>query len=124
MKAAAMSPFNQSRIAAKLENAHGPIASPTEATTWPTPFFSIFLCVYVLFVPFVSFVLSIRFNRSGAGSGAGTGSAAGSGKLDNKWKQEMPITQNTVISSATNPLIECQGLLNGNTPALTPRTPT
>ena len=61
---------------------------------------------------------------SGAGSGAGTGSAAGSGKLDNKWKQEMPMTQNTVISSATNPLIECQGLLNGNTAALTPRDPT
>ena len=32
------------------------------------------------------------------------------------------MIQNTVISSATNPLIECQGLLNGNTPALTPRT--
>src|SRR5882762_4985027 len=32
-----MSVFSHSRLPARLENAHGPIASPTEATTWPTP---------------------------------------------------------------------------------------
>src|SRR5437773_1622276 len=37
MKRLAVSVPSHSRVAARLENAHGPIASPTEATTWPTP---------------------------------------------------------------------------------------
>ena len=59
-----------------------------------------------------------------AGSGSGSGSGSWKWKLENKWTLEMQVTPNTVISSATNPLIECLGLLNGNTAALTPRAPT
>src|SRR5437016_4506735 len=37
MNRRAVSVLSHSRVAARLENAHGPIASPTDATTWPTP---------------------------------------------------------------------------------------
>ncbi len=37
MNRRAISVASHSRVAARLENAHGPIASPTEATTWPAP---------------------------------------------------------------------------------------